>query len=57
LIKDKMGQFGGGDEFFRASSENPLDEAPFELVRGKGRGLIILLHGVPGVGKTSTAEW
>lgn len=27
-----------------------------DLVRGKGRGLIILLHGAPGVGKTSTAE-
>lgn len=27
-----------------------------DLVRGKGEGLIILLHGVPGVGKTSTAE-
>jgi len=27
-----------------------------ELVRGKGKGLIILLHGDPGVGKTSTAE-
>ncbi|KAJ2984565.1 hypothetical protein NUW58_g5996 [Xylaria curta] len=26
-----------------------------DVVRGKGRGLIILLHGVPGVGKTSTA--
>ncbi|PYH43521.1 uncharacterized protein BP01DRAFT_402635, partial [Aspergillus saccharolyticus JOP 1030-1] len=28
----------------------------FDLVRDKGKGLIILLHGVPGVGKTSTAE-
>lgn len=28
----------------------------FDLVRDKGRGLIVLLHGVPGVGKTSTAE-
>lgn len=28
----------------------------YDVVRGKGRGLIILLHGVPGVGKTSTAE-
>ncbi|KAK0642942.1 hypothetical protein B0T16DRAFT_333103 [Cercophora newfieldiana] len=28
----------------------------FDVVRGKGRGLIILLHGSPGVGKTSTAE-
>ena len=27
-----------------------------DAVAGKGRGLIILLHGVPGVGKTSTAE-
>ena len=27
-----------------------------DLVRGKGKGLIMLLHGVPGVGKTSTAE-
>ena len=27
-----------------------------DLVRGKGRGVIILLHGAPGVGKTSTAE-
>lgn len=27
-----------------------------DIIRGKGRGLIILLHGVPGVGKTSTAE-
>ncbi|KAK1991839.1 hypothetical protein LX36DRAFT_589629 [Colletotrichum falcatum] len=27
-----------------------------DLVRGKGKGCIILLHGAPGVGKTSTAE-
>ncbi|KAK8071709.1 P-loop containing nucleoside triphosphate hydrolase protein [Apiospora saccharicola] len=27
-----------------------------DIVRGKGKGLIMLLHGVPGVGKTSTAE-
>ena len=27
-----------------------------DLVAGKGKGLIILLHGAPGVGKTSTAE-
>ncbi|TEA16810.1 ATPase family AAA domain-containing protein 3B [Colletotrichum sidae] len=28
----------------------------FDVVRGKGKGLIVLLHGAPGVGKTSTAE-
>jgi SpoVK/Ycf46/Vps4 family AAA+-type ATPase len=27
-----------------------------DLVRGKGLGPIVLLHGAPGVGKTSTAE-
>jgi signal recognition particle GTPase len=26
-----------------------------EMMQYSGRGLIILLHGVPGVGKTSTA--
>jgi hypothetical protein len=31
-------------------------EHQVDLVRGKGKGLIILLHGAPGVGKTSTAE-
>lgn len=30
--------------------------ADIDIVRGKGRGLIILLHGPPGSGKTSTAE-
>ncbi|KAI0401474.1 hypothetical protein F4802DRAFT_580379 [Xylaria palmicola] len=27
-----------------------------DIIRGKGKGLIILLHGAPGVGKTTTAE-
>ncbi|KAH7136820.1 hypothetical protein B0J13DRAFT_81180 [Dactylonectria estremocensis] len=27
-----------------------------DIVKGKGKGLILLLHGAPGVGKTSTAE-
>lgn len=31
-------------------------EFSMDIIRGKGKGLIILLHGVPGVGKTSTAE-
>jgi ATPase family protein associated with various cellular activities (AAA) len=43
----------------RASDQgNSLEGAvsSVDLVRGKGKGLIILLHGEPGVGKTSTAE-
>jgi SpoVK/Ycf46/Vps4 family AAA+-type ATPase len=27
-----------------------------DIINNKGRGLVILLHGVPGVGKSSTAE-
>jgi len=33
-----------------------LDKSQVDLVPGKGQGLIILLHGPPGSGKTSTAE-
>ncbi|KAE8452653.1 hypothetical protein EG329_013912 [Mollisiaceae sp. DMI_Dod_QoI] len=32
------------------------EKVQVDLIDGKGDGLIILLHGVPGVGKTSTAE-
>ncbi|KAK8003629.1 shuttle craft [Apiospora arundinis] len=35
---------------------NPKPPTQLDLVRGKGLGLIILLHGPPGSGKTSTAE-
>ena len=39
------------------SSKRPAESGPkFNLVKGKGKGLIILCHGVPGLGKTSTAE-
>ncbi|GLA48911.1 hypothetical protein AnigIFM63604_004497 [Aspergillus niger] len=37
-------------------TDNSLAKREFDIVKGKGRGLIILLHGAPGVGKTSTAE-
>ncbi|KAI1868992.1 hypothetical protein JX265_006971 [Neoarthrinium moseri] len=33
-----------------------VSTAQIDLIKGKGRGLIILLHGPPGTGKTSTAE-
>ncbi|KAF4445216.1 TOB3 (member of AAA-ATPase family) [Fusarium acutatum] len=38
----------------KASSYDETDEV--DIVRGKGKGLILLLHGAPGVGKTTTAE-
>lgn len=37
-------------------TKKPEVQHNVDLVRGKGKGLIILLHGAPGVGKTSTAE-
>ena len=44
--------------FKQSSSDGEKPEAQHnvDLVRGKGKGLIVLLHGAPGVGKTSTAE-
>jgi hypothetical protein len=39
-----------------AAAGSSSRKADVDIVHGKGEGLIILLHGVPGVGKTSTAE-
>jgi hypothetical protein len=36
--------------------EHGVENIGHDLIIGKGRGLVILLHGVPGVGKTATAE-
>ncbi|OQN96064.1 hypothetical protein B0A48_17864 [Cryoendolithus antarcticus] len=36
--------------------KNKSKETHFDIVRDKGKGVILLLHGVPGVGKTATAE-
>jgi len=39
-----------------SSTEQSSIGSALDLVKGKGSGLVILLHGPPGVGKTSTAE-
>ncbi|KAF7546442.1 hypothetical protein G7Z17_g8435 [Cylindrodendrum hubeiense] len=36
--------------------DNPDTLCTQDFIRGKGRGLIIMLHGEPGIGKTATAE-
>lgn len=41
---------------FGKAFASTAEEYQADIVRGKGKGLIILLHGPPGVGKTSTAE-
>lgn len=45
-----------GPRIAAAEMKETDHEFSMDLIRGKGKGLIILLHGVPGVGKTSTAE-
>lgn len=39
-----------------ALAEMRIDDSFDDFVSGKGRGLVVLLHGSPGVGKTLTAE-
>ncbi|ROW10565.1 hypothetical protein VMCG_01917 [Cytospora schulzeri] len=40
----------------RDAQRQGVEMSDQDFIRGKGRGLIILLHGAPGVGKTATAE-
>ncbi|KAE8446334.1 hypothetical protein EG329_012083 [Mollisiaceae sp. DMI_Dod_QoI] len=44
--------------FLQKNAERKIDQdwVSLDLIQGKGTGLFILLHGVPGVGKTATAE-
>ncbi|KAF6806612.1 AAA family [Colletotrichum plurivorum] len=42
--------------FKKRMNESSVDIASQDLIRGKGKGIVILLFGVPGVGKTATAE-
>ncbi|KAL7933939.1 hypothetical protein V8C35DRAFT_302826 [Trichoderma chlorosporum] len=43
-------------QHFRDKKSSSKQQQQFDIVKGKGKGLILLLHGAPGVGKTSTAE-
>ncbi|KAH6874048.1 hypothetical protein B0T10DRAFT_588244 [Thelonectria olida] len=43
-------------QHFRNKISQKDREEQVDIVRGKGKGLIVLLHGAPGVGKTTTAE-
>jgi SpoVK/Ycf46/Vps4 family AAA+-type ATPase len=40
----------------RVKHSEALHWDSLDLIQGKGTGLVILLHGVPGIGKTATAE-
>ncbi|KAK4464310.1 hypothetical protein QBC42DRAFT_344734 [Cladorrhinum samala] len=43
-------------QHFRNRESSAGQRGQVDIIRGKGKGLILLLHGAPGVGKTSTAE-
>lgn len=59
LVKNQTRQFHSTSASRSTNGQNTskgLGEVSMDLVHGKGKGVIILLHGAPGVGKTSTAE-
>ncbi|KAF2129150.1 hypothetical protein P153DRAFT_367415 [Dothidotthia symphoricarpi CBS 119687] len=43
-------------QHFRERQATFARDEQTDLIKGKGKGLILLLHGAPGVGKTTTAE-
>ncbi|KAK1573261.1 uncharacterized protein LY79DRAFT_569008 [Colletotrichum navitas] len=43
-------------QHFRHRKSHFASDEQTDLIQGKGKGLILLLHGAPGVGKTTTAE-
>ncbi|KAK8000999.1 hypothetical protein PG991_013221, partial [Apiospora marii] len=43
-------------QHFRGKRASIVNVDRTDIVRGKGKGLVMLLHGAPGVGKTTTAE-
>ncbi|KAF6825057.1 hypothetical protein CPLU01_10510 [Colletotrichum plurivorum] len=43
-------------QHFRSRQSAEMRDEQTDLIQGKGKGLIMLLHGAPGVGKTTTAE-
>ncbi|XEV04591.1 hypothetical protein FSHL1_009878 [Fusarium sambucinum] len=43
-------------QHFRSKQASFTKDEQTDLIKGKGKGLIMLLHGAPGVGKTTTAE-
>ncbi|KAJ0106751.1 hypothetical protein J7T55_001275 [Diaporthe amygdali] len=53
ILKSLVGRHFEKQDIRRQNKDAILDQ---DFIRGKGSGLIILLHGVPGVGKTTTAE-
>lgn len=54
LVNNHTSASGYGKK--RNATEHGVPTSQIDLIKDKGRGLIVLLHGPPGTGKTSTAE-
>ncbi|KAF5635828.1 ATPase family AAA domain protein [Fusarium sp. NRRL 52700] len=55
MVQAMVETYAKGSHTGPAATNARHTHAGMDIVRGKGKGCIILLHGVPGVGKTSTA--
>ncbi|KAF5661965.1 ATPase family AAA domain-containing protein [Fusarium circinatum] len=55
MVQAMVETYAKGSHTGPAATNSRHTHAGMDIVRGKGKGCIILLHGVPGVGKTSTA--
>lgn len=56
LVEDHASKINARHDPKSTTNTDNSRRPQIDLVRGKGQGLIILLHGPPGSGKTSTAE-
>ncbi|CVL03548.1 uncharacterized protein FMAN_15136 [Fusarium mangiferae] len=56
MVQAMVETYAKGSHNGSSATDSRYTDAGMDIVRGKGKGCIILLHGVPGVGKTSTAE-
>ncbi|KAM0214746.1 hypothetical protein ACHAQD_008645 [Fusarium lateritium] len=56
LVKSIVQDHFDKKSILRELETEGLEPMEQDFIRGKGKGLIILLHGAPGVGKTATAE-
>lgn len=56
MLEALVDSHASGSSRSATRKKSPGLTSQIDLVRGKGNGLIILLHGPPGSGKTSTAE-